>query len=317
MTKYIARKQRPRTEEIEDLVSLYKQRRSIERNATSSSAVSSTNINALNLSPWDYSLDQNIVIKTERDLVFDSKSFSGIDVSSDPDSHYYSSTKDYFDEMKMDCMHTGAKNSVTFSSVRTEANAYEEQYISLKAFLAACNCSYRKELAGMMFPIFVNFYLDLVLKEETSAAQTFYSKFAHDHEDLHRDLIKTLSTTTSPALVELNCSVKEFKEQKSRLNLSLKVYNYLLQHLRHGNYTLVLQTMNQRISVNTNQEGDLLNVVNSELCQDFDDYDEISLCSQEEQSKVEALQKSIMDMNNLKTNNPSICLYTFQNTNQG
>ena len=319
MNKFTAKSKRQRTEEVNELVSWYKQQRSITNKTESSSSSTCDNLSSLNLTPWDYNLDANIVIKTEKDLALDTKDFG---LNLEPELPGLSlPPKEYFEWLKMQSIHTGNKNSVSFASMKTDASSYEEQYLSLKIFMAACNTVYKRELSGILYPIFVHFYLDLIVKPDYTTAQSFFNKFNHDHDEQQKELLQNLPKITSYNQLKIYLNIKEFREHKISLKLSPHVYLYLLQHLRHGNYTLVLQTLNRRFSIKTSNvmsTNKTLEEVET-LEDEFDFFDEYGIpWSSSEQQAIDNLQKSIAEINNSsKILKPSICLYSYINAYHG
>ena len=317
MNKFTSRNKEQVTEEVNKLVLAYKDQRSISRKPEAESSTTLlSNLNTLNLSPWNYSLDPNIVIKTEKDLAFDKKYSEG---SEDLKSISFTA-KDFFEWFKMYNTQTGEKNAVYFASIKPESSSYEENYLSLKFFLAGCNTSFKRELSTLLCPIFVHFYLDLLAKPDLSAAQSFFSKFNHDHEEHQKELIENLSKLTDINQLKLYKNIKLLRDFKTVVKLSPNVYLYLLQHLRHGNYTLVLQTLNFRFCIKTSHAN-----LNSKSCDDLEAYnsefDEFNFSwstTVTEQQALNSLNQSIVALNgSSKLFKPSICLYSFQNNFKG
>jgi len=312
--------QRQRSAEVYDLVTWYKQQRSVIEKGGGSSSSNCDNLSSLNITPWDYSLDANICIKTEKDLALDTKYFG---LNFEPELHGQNlPPKEYFEWLRMQSIHGGDQNSVSFASLKTDASSYEEQYLSLKIFLAACNSSYKRELSGILLPIFIHFYLDLISKPDHGTAKVFYTKFSHDHDEQHKELVQNMSKITSSTQVSSFTKVRDIRENKTSLKLSPQVYLYLLQHLRHGNYTLVLQTLNRHFSIKNS------NVLSNNKCTDdvdgnLDDMldvldDHYEPLSAPEQQGVDDLRKSIAELHSSsKVLQPSICLYSFTNAYQG
>lgn len=311
---------RQRVEEVFDLVTWYKQQRSVTSKSQSSSNSNCDNLNSLNITPWDYNLDANIIIKTEKDLALDTKYFG---LNFEPELQGQNlPPKEYFDWLRMQSIHTGEKNSVSFASLKTDPSSYEEQYLSLKIFLAACNSSYKRELSGILLPIFVHFYLDLVGKPDCATAKFFYNKFNHDHDEQYKDMLQDLSKITTTAQLAQYSVVKDIREHKTNLKLSPQVYLYLLQHLRHGNYTLVLQTLNRHFSIknsnvlSTNKYMDDLDPNLDDVFDVFEDH--CATLSASEQQDVDNLRRAIAELHNSsKVLQPSICMYSFHNAYQG
>lgn len=319
MNKYLSSYKRKRTEEVNELVSWYKQQRSFSNRSQPSTSSGLGSLNALNITPWDYNLDANIVIKTEKDLAIDTRDFD-INIESEPQGSSVP-PREYFEMLGMDSMQTGGRNAVSYASMMTDASAYEEQYLSLKIFLAACNASYKRELSSILFPIFIHFYLDLIAKPDFPTAQSFYNKFHHDHEEHEKEVTQFISKITLVSQIVLYPSVNELRSNKINLKLSHSVYLYLLQHLRHGNYTLVLQTLNRHFTVKTSNilysNKSIAYLADSDTEEDFIEKS-FSTWSDAEQLTVKNLQNSITELQkSSKILKPSICLYSFVNAYHG
>lgn len=313
----VAKTKHQRSEEVNDLVSSYKRQRSFgTRNQSSNCSSSLSSLGSFNL-PWDCNLDSNIVIKTEKD--FESRDFG---ISTEPECIAQTlPLKEYFEWYKMRNMHTGDKNSVSFSSMMTDSSSYEEQYLSLKIFLAACSPSYKRELSGILFPLFVHFYLDLINKSDNNTAQGFYTKFHQDHEENHKELLQYLPKVVTQSQLVLFPMVHELRKTKITLKLSPYVYCYFLQHLRHGNYSLVLQNLNRYFSIKLS--GSFQNDHFIDEHNKNDDKNDIfqsygTIIQSDEQNAIDNLQTSITEIKRCtKLLKPSICLYSFTNTFQG
>jgi len=292
-----------KSDSLNQLLTNYGDQRSIglqsEQQKTSESSFN--NLMSLNLSPWDYNLDSNIEIKSSLDV-----EQIGLDLP----------INQYLEWYKMHHSCVGDKNAVSFASMKIESDAYEEQYLSLKLFLAGCNSHYKRELACIMFPMFVHFYLDLIHKPDLVAAQSFYNKFNTEHdESLKKDVLRNLIKITSATQIQLYSNIHSFRKHKFILKLSTQVYMYLIEHLRHGNYTLVLQTFNTHfilksstsLPINTNGHN-----INNKIEQPRK-----SLTADKKEELV-TLEKTIKDMNNTAhVLKPSICIFSFVNAYEG
>lgn len=306
------------SEELAELVASYKKQRSFEKRPSQLGAgPSGLNLNSLSF-PWECNdLDSNIEIKTEKDLQLDTKDFG---LSAEPEPPLESvPPKKFFQWYKMHNFHGGEKNAVSFSSMMTDSSSYEEQYLGLKIFLAACSASYKRELSSILFPLFVHFYLDIICKPDLSTAQAFYNKFQNDHEENHKDLLQFLPKIALQSQISQHTPVSELRKSKIILKLSLHVYNYFLQHLRHGNFSLVLQTLNRYFTIRSSgsfKNGQYFNE-NFEDNNVDEEIDEV-YCLPSEQAAIDRLKGSIEEMGKCsKLLRPSICMYSVHNAHQG
>ena len=303
------------SEELAELVSSYKKQRSIEKKPPLGAGPSGLNLNSLSL-PWECNLDSNIEIKTEKDLQLDTKDFG---LSAEPEPPLESiPPKKFFQWYKMHNFHSGEKNSVSFSSMMTDSSSYEEQYLGLKIFLAACSASYKRELSSILFPLFVHFYLDIICKPDLSTAQAFYNKFHNDHEETHKELLQFLPKIAMQSQIAQNTPINELRKSKIILKLSIHVYNYFLQHLRHGNFSLVLQTLNRYFTIRSSSSFNSGQCFNENFQDDVEEVLEDPYCLPQEQAAIDRLKNSIDEMGKCsKLLKPSICMYSVHNAHQG
>ena len=303
------------SEELAELVSSYKKQRSIEKKSQLEAGPSGLNLNSLSF-PWECNLDSNIEIKTEKDLQLDTKDFG---LSAEPEPPLESvPPKKFFQWYKMHNFHAGEKNAVSFSSMMTDSSSYEEQYLGLKIFLAACSASYKRELSSILFPLFVHFYLDIVCKPDLSIAQAFYNKFHTDHEENHKDLLQFLPKISMQSQIAQNTPINELRKSKIILKLSIHVYNYFLQHLRHGNFSLVLQTLNRYFTIRSSSSFNNGQYFNENFQDDVEEVMDDPYCLPLEQAAIDRLRNSIDEMGKCsKLLKPSICMYSVHNAHQG
>ncbi len=206
------------------------------------------------------------------------------------------------------------ENLVTYASQRNDLNVHEEQYVSLKTFLAACNGAYRAELLSILFPIFTVFVIDLLELEQQTLAITFFNKYSCDHEEFHKSelerILRLLNRNDST-----HVSLAEIKSKRFSLDLSGKIFGYLIQHLRNNNHSLLLQAINKNLDIRT-FEGSKVDIddqddnANEDKNQptDNDDDDDVEVrCLRESLEKIEHVNKV----------KPSITLYSFANAFQG
>ena len=221
----------------------------------------------------------------------------------------------------------GMGNLVSFGAKKSDFNSHEEQYISLKAFLAASNSTYRRELMDLVFPVFTLLIVDLVSKGSWLNAQAFFTKYSHDHEDSHGGDLEQLSklVNTKELHSEERIIIEEIKHKKFKLLLSSKVFGYLLQHLRNNNHSLLLQMINKSIEIKTvDNSGPRPEEEELEINSGFTDAN-LKEANAEFRSGlsngydyvVQDLEDVISKLNFTRTIKPSICLYSFVNAFQG
>ena len=206
-------------------------------------------------------------------------------------------------------------NLITYTSLKNEVDSYDEQYLSLKTFLTACNGTYRAELSQILFPIFSVFVTEQLDIEQLSSAQTFFQKYYNDHEEKHKreleDLLQLIKVNEFDSIFKAR--LFDLKSRKFSVTLSSKIFGYLMQHLRNNNHSLLLQTINKNLDIKTLDDSKLEGATEwmSGEAMELGDADA------PEDNDVRLLKESIQRVEAASKTKPSITLYSFVNAYQG
>lgn len=205
-------------------------------------------------------------------------------------------------------------NLITYASLKNELDLYDEQYLSLKTFLTACNGTYRAELLQILFPIFSVFVTEQLDMEQLSSAQTFFQKYYSDHEEKYKreleDLLQLMKVNEFDNIFKAR--LVDFKSRKFSVTLSSKTFGYLMQHLRNNNHSLLLQTINKNLDIKTLDKSKLEGGTEWMSGEAMELGDAAS-----EDGDVRLLNESIQRVDAASKTKPSITLYSFVNAYQG
>ena len=205
-------------------------------------------------------------------------------------------------------------NLITYASLKSEVDSYDEQYLSLKTFLTACNGTYRAELLQILFPIFSVFVTEQLDMEQPSSAQTFFQKYYNDHEEKHKreleDLLQLIKVNEFDSIFKAR--LFDFKSRKFSVTLNSKIFGYLIQHLRNNNHSLLLQTINKNLDIKTLDDSKFEGATEwmSGEAMEFGE-------AVPEDNDVRLLKESIQKVEAASKTKPSITLYSFVNAYQG
>lgn len=110
----------------------------------------------------------------------------------------------------------------------------EDEYLKFRNFVAEAVEPLKSELTHCLWPVFVNGYIDLLNNDQKAALQRFDVMFSglFAGAELYKNVVDTISSVTN--VQELNsCPVlKDFREHKALVKLSLETWNYLEKFLQ-------------------------------------------------------------------------------------
>ena len=204
-------------------------------------------------------------------------------------------------------------NLISYTAITADPTPHEEQYLGLKSFLTACNGTYRSELMQLLFPVFSIFVVEQIEMDHFVSAQTFFNKYYSEHEEKYeKEVNELLLLTKSKDFVNEKSKIAHLKQKKCRIVLSSKIFNYLIQHLRNNNHSLLLQTINKNIDIKI--LDDPRQVDNKEWTEDDFEKNEQIFGDDEEVNKLNGYIQKVEKASKTK---PSITLYSFVNSYQG
>lgn len=203
-------------------------------------------------------------------------------------------------------------NLVTYSAITADKLSYEEHYLSLKSFLAACNGTYRSELLQLLFPVYSVFVVEQFEMDQQSTALAFFQKYVSDHDGRYKrdieDLLQLLKSHGSEEHTKMKLT--EMKKRRFNIVLTSKIVNYLMQHLRNNNHSVLLQTINKNLDIRILDESKY----DTEKNWVTDNLMEIGINEDDETKKM---RDSIKSLDSLSKTKPSITLHSFVNAYQG
>ena len=201
-------------------------------------------------------------------------------------------------------------NLVAYNSLVPDTISYEEHYLSLKSFFAACNGAYRSELLQLLFPVYSVFVVEQVDREQAASAQTFFQKYIGDHDERYKRDIGELLQLLKSNEEQLRCKVDEMKKKTFNVVLTSKTVNYLLQHLRNNNHSVLLQTINKYLNIRILDDS----LYDPDQNWATETPTEVDI---KEDEQVRLLKESIKKLDTLSKTKPSIILHSFVNAYQG
>ena len=201
-------------------------------------------------------------------------------------------------------------NLVAYNSIVTDTISYEEHYLSLKSFFAACNGAYRSELLQLLFPIYSVFVVEQVDMDQQATAQAFFHKYIGDHDERYKRDIGELVQLLKSNEGQSRNKVGEMRKKTFNVVLTSKTANYLMQHLRNNNHSVLLQAINKHLNIRILDESkyDIDRNWVTETPMEIDI---------KEDEEVRLLKESIKKLDTMSKTKPSIILHSFVNAYQG
>ncbi|XP_048844119.1 TAF5-like RNA polymerase II p300/CBP-associated factor-associated factor 65 kDa subunit 5L isoform X2 [Brienomyrus brachyistius] len=131
---------------------------------------------------------------------------------------------------------SGCAHVVSAAPCQADPQQYEKQFSRLRAFLSDADVSWGQEVSGLLYPLFVYLYLDMVHCGLKSAVDSFYSRFQglflQDAEQ--RDIVELLRHVLTSQDVFSNPKLSAFLDHKYVVHLTEPAYSYLLRYLQSG-----------------------------------------------------------------------------------
>lgn len=138
--------------------------------------------------------------------------------------------------------------------VLTSYKSAQHQERALSQFGALCQFveksleMYRGELSLVIYPLFVQIYLELVLGNQPKLAREFYEKYKGQQEGREED-INELMTITSKEALQINTTFSHFRSNKYVVRMCKDSFNCLLSHLQDNSHVLLLNLINLHLFV--------------------------------------------------------------------
>lgn len=130
--------------------------------------------------------------------------------------------------------------------------AYEHAYNLLSNWTEASLDIYKPELRKILYPIFVHSFLDLVHKEQPTAAKEFFDKLKDNHTVLHGYDLRELSGVALPAHLDESALAVLYRQNKFRVALSRTTFDLLLNFMFENEAeggAIVMRLLNQYVEI--------------------------------------------------------------------
>jgi len=130
-----------------------------------------------------------------------------------------------------------------------DPSLYDDHYISLKSFVESSLDVHKCELSMVLYPVFVQMYLELVYNGHEAAAKGFFGKFENDQEDYYKEDMKQLSTVSKQEHMKGNQLLDNFKSSKFVIKMSRDSYNHLKRHLQEKKHNVLLNIVQEHLFI--------------------------------------------------------------------
>mmetsp|Transcript_13494 Transcript_13494/g.35471 ORF Transcript_13494/g.35471 Transcript_13494/m.35471 type:complete len:666 (-) Transcript_13494:658-2655(-) len=148
------------------------------------------------------------------------------------------------------------QNQVKFcgSETSTSAPFYSKSYARLCSWVEGSIDAFKVELAAVLFPIFVHFYLELVAKGHSDEAKKMMEKYGEEHASLYPEELKTLKSVTNPDHISENRVVQHFMRNRFNVAFSNAGRKLLFSFLQDERLLPILRVVNHRIHITVNEQ---------------------------------------------------------------
>ena len=148
-----------------------------------------------------------------------------------------------------DSLHVDKMKQVltTYKSAQHQERALS-QFGALCQFVEKSLEMYRGELSLVIYPLFVQIYLELILGNQPKLAREFFEKYKGQQEGREDDLNELTTITTKEAL-QLNSTFSHFRSNKYVIRMCKDSFNCLLSHLQDNSHVLLLNLINLHLYV--------------------------------------------------------------------
>ncbi|XP_046373208.2 TAF5-like RNA polymerase II p300/CBP-associated factor-associated factor 65 kDa subunit 5L [Haliotis rufescens] len=212
------------------------------------------------------------------------------------------------------------ENVLVYSSISGDATACDQQFTRLKHFVLDAVEPYQGELRGLLFPMFVHVYLELLCNGHKTPAHKFHDRHVSllREDDSHKMLIKALRKMDTKLDVANSQDVGNFRDNKFSISLTEASLSYLMRHLKMEDNMIMLQIFNQFFHVEVKHK-ELSNMELTDTPKVEDDHatKQSSTTPVSSDVSMSTLTQSIQKVRDGPPCMSSICVYTFLNAYQG
>ncbi|KAG9024941.1 Transcription initiation factor TFIID subunit 5 [Tulasnella sp. JGI-2019a] len=146
-----------------------------------------------------------------------------------------SQTKEESEATTANLMATLSRAGMTIDEAMAKDPTDKQQgYRDLEAWVDGALDMYRPEFRPILFPVFVHFYLELVLDGFKTAASHFFETYSPTLVATHTSTLQQLSTITLPHHVSENELAQRFRNEKYVIRMSRSGFGLMLGWLMEG-----------------------------------------------------------------------------------
>ncbi|KAI9092431.1 WD40-repeat-containing domain protein [Phlyctochytrium arcticum] len=128
-------------------------------------------------------------------------------------------------------------------------NAYERSYERLRKWIDDSIEKYKMELRGVLLPLFVHAYLDLVARKLQGRAKHFLEHFRSDHTELHGQDMARLAAITEPQHIAESDLAQNYRNNRYGIRMSRYSFELLISFLQDSKFMLLLRIVNEHITI--------------------------------------------------------------------
>ncbi|XP_072042704.1 TAF5-like RNA polymerase II p300/CBP-associated factor-associated factor 65 kDa subunit 5L [Amphiura filiformis] len=221
----------------------------------------------------------------------------------------------------------GALNMVSCTTCEADGDVYEEQFNKLKCFIDESLEEYKSDLQGLLYPLFVHLFLEMIYGGHKSAAHSLYNKHHSVFIEMseHSELVRSLTGVMNSMDLLTNPYLTAFRESKYVLSISKESLDYLMRYLQSQDTSVILKVLNLNIHMqvrgtfrNTDFQIDNEGPNNIPTTQQAPPTQDSSQAgSNDSVSELASLRETIEKVRQGPPTLPSILLYSLINAYQG
>jgi len=209
---------------------------------------------------------------------------------------------------------------------------YEESFKNLKVWKDTLSEELKEEMEKLLFPLFVAYFLDQIIHDNIENAFIFRKQFSPDFKQKHPREVALLSTITSGIQARQMPYLQQYEHSKFKINISLKLYIVLFSYIEDNSLYLEFHILSRYISFRIDRklprEKSLIQkglyfkpvppssnsrTINS-IINESKTSSSIKRPAAEEIEDIKIIKKQV---NSTSLSLPSICCYTFKNSDDG
>ncbi|XP_006824247.1 TAF5-like RNA polymerase II p300/CBP-associated factor-associated factor 65 kDa subunit 5L [Saccoglossus kowalevskii] len=218
-------------------------------------------------------------------------------------------------------METSVTNTVSYTTCDPEPMLFDIQFSRLKTFIEEGVEEFKVELVAVLYPLFVNLYIEMICQGHKAAGNDFLYKYQDEFtaNEEQRTMMDNLCGVIQKDDVLSKVDVKLFRESKYLIQLSNTTLEYLLRYLQSNDNTILLKMFNNHLHVvvqglhngdhDPNENGFIKTNISVET--------EAAKKKSSSSVMLRSLKDCIQKIRDGPPSLPSILYYSFSNTYQG